>query len=170
MTLVSGASAVSNTINPPSGLPFSQANDYTLLAETAEMHASPSVTRYIEQEVARPSKQWILSIIDGKQEVDEVVCRTPDFVLLPDTERVNRYWRATRPLPPSGGLVVRSHGKRILNWLAIAHDKQLRTIRDLRGRHAPMLREMLDTCVSAIENETGIRRDQVMAYVHYHPP
>jgi m7GpppX diphosphatase len=169
MTLVIGTGNSNNsTSNTSIVLPYPHTNDYTLLAETAKMHASPSVARFIEQEVARPSKQWIANIIDGKQEVDEVVCRTPDFVLLPDTERVNRYWRAARPLQQQA--VARPHNsKRILNWLAIAHDKQLRTIRDLRGQHVPMLREMLDTCMFAIESETGIRRDQVMAYVHYPP-
>jgi m7GpppX diphosphatase len=142
------------------------ANDYTLLAETPGMHASASVARFIEQEVSRPSKQWITHIIEGTQEKDEVIHRAGEFVLLPDTERVNRYWRIACN---SAGSSMRTRPKRILNWLAIAHDRQLRTIRDLRGHHVPMLREMLDVCMKAIENETGIRRDQVMAYVHYPP-
>ena len=32
-----------------------------------------------------------------------------------------------------------------------------------------MLKTMLDTCMTAIEEHTGIPRDQVMAYVHYPP-
>jgi hypothetical protein len=32
-----------------------------------------------------------------------------------------------------------------------------------------MLRQMLDACLQAVESETSIRRDQVMAYVHYPP-
>jgi hypothetical protein len=141
--------------------------DYVLMGETPEMHAAQSMARFIEQEVGRPSKQWICSIIEGNQEQDEVVHRTEDYVLLPDTERANRYWRITHN--------TRVHHsparapRRVLNWLAIAHDKGLRTLRDLRGCHAPMLQEMLDTCTQMIENETGIRREQVMAYVHYPP-
>ena len=69
------------------------AGDYALVAETPALHASPSVTRFIEQEVTRPSKQWICSIIAGEQEKEQVILRTEDYVLLPDTERVNRYWR-----------------------------------------------------------------------------
>ena len=132
------------------------------------MHASPLVARFIEQEVVRPSKQWITHIIEGKQDKDEGIYRNSDFVLLPDTERVNRYWRG---VPGSGGQTnsLRARPKRVLNWLAIAHDRQLRTLRDLRGSHLPMLREMMDTCMQAVEDETGIRREQVMAYVHYPP-
>jgi len=146
------------------------AGDYVLIAETPALHASQSVARFIEQEVVRPSKQWICHIIDGTQEKEEVIYRNHAFVLLPDTERVNRYWR----VPPSaaacyaGGTRPRAP-KRVLNWLAIAHDRELRTLRDLRGKHVPMLRQMLDACLQAVESETSIRRDQVMAYVHYPP-
>ena len=140
-------------------------HDYVLLGETPEMNAGLSMTHFIEQEVERPSKQWICSIIEGNQEQDEVIHRTGDYVLLPDTERANRYWRITHNVR----LHTPSPRRRVLNWLAIAHDKQLRTLRDLRGCHVPMLQEMLDSCTQIIENETGIRRDQVMAYVHYPP-
>ena len=144
--------------------------DYTLLAETPAMHASPSVSRFIEQEVARPGKQWIAHIIDGTQEKDDVIYRNDEFVLLPDTERVNRYWRS----PPTGSnsILIRSNQraqKRVLNWLAIAQDRQLRTLRDLRGDHVPMLKTLLHTSLQTIEAQTGIRQDQVMAYVHYPP-
>ena len=81
------------------------------------MHASASVARFIEQEVARPSKQWITHIIEGTQEKDEVIHRAGEFVLLPDTERVNRYWRIACN---SAGSSMRTRPKRILNWLAIA--------------------------------------------------
>jgi hypothetical protein len=40
---------------------------------------------------------------------------------------------------------------------------------DLRGKHVPMLRAMLASCMNAVETYTGIPRDQVMAYVHYPP-
>jgi m7GpppX diphosphatase len=138
-------------------------HDYVLMGETPEMNAGQSMAHFIEQEVGRPSKQWICSIIEGNQEQEEVIHRTTDYVLLPDTERANRYWRITH------NVRLHSPRRRVLNWLAIAHDKQLRTLRDLRGCHVPMLQEMLDTCTQIIENETGIRRDQVMAYVHYPP-
>ena len=146
------------------------AGDYALLAETPAMHASPSVTRFIEQEVGRPGKQWILHIIDGMQEKEDVVYRNNDFVLLPDTERVNRYWRA----PPQASnthltrTLTRSQ-RRVLNWLAIANDRQLRTMRDLRGHHVPMLKTLLTTSLQTIQHQTGIPQDQVMAYVHYPP-
>jgi len=139
--------------------------DYTLLAETPCMHTKESVASFIQQEITRPSKQWIHSIIDGKQERDEVILRTDEFVLLPDTERVNRYWRIQ-----SSKLGHRYHPqRRMLNWLSIVHDPSLRTMRDLRGHHIPMLKRMLKLCMEEVERNTGIQQDQVMAYVHYPP-
>lgn len=165
--------------------------DYALVSETPELYASASVAEFIEQEVRRPSKQWIASIIAGVQEKEQVILRTHEFVLLPDTERVNRYWHphaspprapimqqqtprqwrkatcSSRPrTPPPRD--ARSQ-KTTLNWLGIVLDMGVRTMRDLRGEHAPMLARMLDSAMSAIEAHAGIPRDQVMAYVHYPP-
>lgn len=142
------------------------------------MHQKPSVVKFIQQEIARPSKQWICNIIDGNQEKDEVILRTHEFVLLPDTERVNRYWRKSSPssvsFPLSGPAYSPCrksppHSRRMLNWLSIVHDRSVRTIRDLRGEHVPMLKRMLEQCMSVVESNTKIQRDQVMAYVHYPP-
>jgi m7GpppX diphosphatase len=142
-------------------------NDYILLGETPAMYARASMCHFIQQEVVRPNKQWIAHIIEGRQETEEIICRTKDFVLLPDTERINRYWR-TIPNQSSRYCTQRVQ-KRVLNWLAIAQDRSLRTIRDLRGTHIQMLKDLLETCMQCIEAETGIRRHQVMAYVHYPP-
>ncbi len=149
------------------------------------MHGKKSVVRFIKQEIARPSKQWICNILDGSQEREEVIMRTADFVLLPDTERVNRYWRFQSRAPSSALTAVSSstsapgghsssrkatgHMRRVLNWLSIAHDRRLRTMRDLRGEHVPMLKRMLEQCMQTMESITGISRNQVMAYVHYPP-
>jgi hypothetical protein len=138
-------------------------HEYTLVAETPEMYRKQSVTEFITQEVQKPSKQWVASIIEGTQERDEVVVRTAEFVLLPDTERVNRYKR--------GQLNTRrSVTPRVtLNWLSIVQDRSIRTLRDLTGAHIPMLKRMLEVCMYSIEKEAGIPQDQVMAYIHYPP-
>jgi m7GpppX diphosphatase len=142
--------------------------EYTLVAETPAMHAREAVSEYIGQEIRRPSKQWIEHVLNGKQEQDEVIVRTDDFVLLPDTERVNRYWRIQcNSQSPRG--TWHSSPRRVLNWLSILNDRSLHTLRDLRGRHVPMLKAMLEASLSAIEARTEIPRDQVMVYVHYPP-
>jgi hypothetical protein len=165
--------------------------DYTLVAETPQLYCKPSVSEFIEQEVKRPSKQWITSIIAGEQESDQVILRTDEYVLLPDTERVNRYWRIRDNASAAQLKTQKTHTggknsvgaqqgsvhilcktgppKMTLNWLSILHDMRIRTLRDLRGKHVPMLRLMLEECMAAIELNTGIQKDQIMAYVHYPP-
>jgi hypothetical protein len=151
-------------------------HDYVLVPETPQAYAKAAVCAFIEQEVRRPSKQWIANIIAGEQESDQVILRTDEFVLLPDTERVNRYWRNQAPEPRVKAASGRpsSTGKAAmmkapLNWLAIVQDFGVRTLRDLRGCHAPMLRRMLEGCMAAVEKHTSLPRGQVMAYVHYPP-
>jgi m7GpppX diphosphatase len=140
--------------------------NYTILEETPAMHARPSVHDFIQQEVRNPAKQWVDGVLDGTREREEVILRKDEFVLLPDTERIHRYWRVgTRPRsgrsPPAP--------VRTLNWLSILQDRSIRTLRDLRGEHVPMLRAMLQDCLQAIEAETGIGREGVMVYIHYPP-
>jgi len=138
---------------------------YTILEETPQMHARQSVHEFIQQEVRNPSKQWVDGILSGTREREEVILRTDSFVLLPDTERLNRYWRVcTRPRGRSPLAPTRT-----LNWLSILQDRGIRTLRDLRGAHVPMLQDMLRQCLQAVERETGISRDSVMVYVHYPP-
>ena len=36
----------------------------------------------------------IHSVIRGEQEAESVRIRTPDYVVLPDTEKLNRHWRS----------------------------------------------------------------------------
>jgi m7GpppX diphosphatase len=143
-----------------------------LLAETPHIYEKPGMKQYIEQEITRPSKQWIVSVIRGEQEREEVKLQNEDYLLLPDTERVNRYWRiwsntsrlTNRFMSPHWG-----HYGKTLNWLAIALEPGLRSLRDLRGRHIPMLKRMMSECLTAIQKETDIAPDEVMVYVHYPP-
>ena len=61
-----------------------------LLVETPEMHACDGMQAFIRTEQEREQKRWVWEIIRGAREADEVRVRTPEFVVLPDTERPNR--------------------------------------------------------------------------------
>ena len=69
---------------------------------------------------------------------------------------IERRWRSRRPANS-------------LHWLAVATDTTLRTLRDLRGSHIPMLIALYTQACQKINEETGIPLDQIMAYVHYPP-
>ena len=69
---------------------------------------------------------------------------------------IERRWRNRKPPHP-------------LHWLAVATDTSLRTLRDLRGCHIPMLITLYTQTCQKIHEETGTPMDQIMAYVHYPP-
>ena len=69
---------------------------------------------------------------------------------------IERRWRSRKPANS-------------LHWLAVATDTTLRTIRDLRGQHIPMLISLYTQACQKIHEEMGIPLDQIMAYVHYPP-
>jgi len=220
----------------PSGVIMCRLTGQKLLVESPAIYASPDMQAYIQRELHNPCKRWVVDVLNGSREADEVRLRTRGFVLLPDTERVNRYTRA----PPEQGAPAKPNARpgsapahdqttltraRLLwggrkpgaapqrptrywstvrqrqmrwhpgwpgqappleptrawhdpaqaqpveqvNWLAIATEPGLRSLRDLRGRHLPMLRQMLRQCRKRIREETGVPEEEVMAYVHYPP-
>lgn len=245
-----------------------------LLVETSGIYESPSMQAYIQQELHRPCKRWVVDVLNGSREASEVRLKTAEFVLLPDTERVNRYYKTTgtnpgqpwepvkavqgwrgQPDAPTQGENEGGPRPRLLmnckkggwrqwgtnkgvhqirlcpwhqwrepcwpthpgtpvdhdkhecdknghdgdtgaacrwrareqdrkqteppwprradvehvNWLAIASEPGLRSLRDLRGRHVPMLRRMLLLSKGKIHAETGVQPEEIMAYVHYPP-
>ena len=155
---------------------------HKLIVETAEAHGSREMQDFIEQETRHASKQWVWDVVAGTREASEVRIREREFVLLPDTHRINRptaqpkrqifSWRS--PLITSNTydpLLQRrpSWSGPLVNWLAIMTEPGLRTMRDLRGHHVPSLRRMLDLSRAKIAQETGVRTEEIMAYVHYPP-
>ena len=55
------------------------------------------------------------------------------------------------------------------HWLAVVVDTSLRTLRDLRGEHVPMLEALHAQSCQKIFEECGTEPGQIMAYVHYPP-
>lgn len=63
-----------------------------LVIETPDDYHHQSIQTYIDTEIKRPSKRWIEHVITGKQESEFVKINHEKYLLLPDTERINRYW------------------------------------------------------------------------------
>lgn len=126
------------------------------LTETGEMHLSPETRAFIEQEVARPSKQWVEEVVHSSRESEFVKLRTEEFVLLPDINCNRRVCKQ----PPQ---------QRRFNWLAIVTDRSIRSIRDLRGEHVPMLERLQELCVAAIQREYRVDTGDVMVFANYPP-
>ena len=75
--------------------------------------------------------QWVYNILDKKAEVDKVVFEDPDpqngFILLPDMK-----WNGTE--------------LESLYLVAIAHKRDIKSLRDLDQSHLPLLKNILKQC------------------------
>lgn len=168
-------------------------------SETPSHYFSDEVQRFIDQEVYKPSKIWAKQVVECERETENVKLRTDDFVLLPDLVSSRRQFRSydsrqlmplypCRRRAPDGecgfGFKVMSKQQalrfdelepprdppvRSVNWLAIVTDPSVRTIRDLRGDHLPMLEEMYESCLEVIMKETKLERHNIMAFANYPP-
>jgi m7GpppX diphosphatase len=139
------------------------------LVETGEMHTSPETRAFIEQEVERPSKQWVGEVLQSSRESEFVKLRTEDFVLLPD---INCNRRVCKQAPRLGR--ARPHQgdaapSRRFNWLAIVADPSIRSIRDLRGEHVKMLEQLQRQCVAVIQREYEVEAEDIMVFANYPP-
>jgi m7GpppX diphosphatase len=121
-----------------------------LLEESPEKFFSPEMQRYIEDRRQDPSKRWVEDIINGSKESEFIRVKNHDYILLPDTDKLNR-------------------GKDIVNWLVLFTDPTLRCIRDLRGEHVSLLKNMITDVRKVMSSEHGVPPEQIMIYAHYHP-
>jgi m7GpppX diphosphatase len=138
------------------------------LVETGEMHASAETRAFIEQEVDRPSKQWVGEVVQSSRESECVKLRTEDFVLLPDIN-CNRRICKQAPRMGRGRTGGENTTQKRFNWLAIVADPSIRSIRDLRGGHLKMLEQLQRECVAAIQREYEVEAGDIMIFANYPP-
>jgi m7GpppX diphosphatase len=94
--------------------------------------------------------RWAYNIINGISEQDRICFKNDSFVIIP---------------------TVGWDGKNVskLHLLALFSDKELKTMRDLRAKHIPILRSALDEGFRVIKNVYGIDSNKIKAYFHYPP-
>jgi m7GpppX diphosphatase len=136
----------------------------SLVEETPEMYESivkPHVDRLIEG----GSLSWIKNVVNGTKEVERLLLNTDDFVLNVDTK-----WRSHPDAKTTAREKWLGH-KAVddLYCLAIVKDGCVTSLRDLRGRHIPILDTILKQGREAIESVYGVRSDQLRIFVHYQP-
>ena len=119
-----------------------------LVRETPEIYAQATLPFV----AALPPKQtaWVRAILAREKEMEVLLYEDDGCMLLPDTK-----WDRKDPSA--------------LYTLAILKDPALRSVRDLRGEHAPMLRRLRAGVLAELGRRYGVRADQVRAYMHYLP-
>lgn len=108
--------------------------------ETPELYASDTMQSFIQAEIERT--QWVYRVIRGEQEADRVLYSDDNYMILPDCDVVN--------------------DNRVLNWMVLFKDPALRSIRDLRGKHLEMLREVRERLRQMVPESYG----GFMTYFH----
>ncbi|KIM65696.1 hypothetical protein SCLCIDRAFT_112453 [Scleroderma citrinum Foug A] len=123
--------------------------DILMVHETPELYEKV-VVPYIE--AFPPSRtQWVRNILDGTS--SETILHTcPSFLILPDM----KWDHSSAPLTA-------------LYLLAIVRDPSIRSMRDLRSGHIPLLKEIRDAAHTVVEQTYGLKKGRVRLYVHYQP-
>ena len=122
-----------------------------MVEETSALY-NTIVLPFIELDQFSPA--WIREVLDHKKEADRIIFEDSDpetgFMLLPDYK-----W----------------DGKQIENLycLAIVHKYGIKSIRDLRSKHLPLLRKLFNDAPNAIEKKYGLPHSQLRIYLHYQP-
>lgn len=97
---------------------------------------------------------WVINVVEKKKEVERMIFEDADavdgFVMHPDLK-----WDAK--------------DASALYCLAIVHRRDLRSMRELRGEHLPLLRNLRDKGCAAIEASYGVPRSKLRVFLHYVP-
>lgn len=110
-----------------------------------------------------PSKDaWIYGILDGKTERDQVLYTDDKFLLVPPLLRTSA--AGVREYP----IFSRSNPTH-LHLMAIPFDRSLRTIRDIRKQHLPLLKYMYEKTLAFIKDNYGLSEEQLDLEFHYVP-
>ncbi|KAF8970508.1 hypothetical protein BGZ46_010482 [Entomortierella lignicola] len=124
-----------------------------MITETAEVYKK-AVLPWIE---AQPKSriQWVYNIFSGLSEVGNVLFRDEDpdtgFIILPDSKWDKRTLSS-------------------LYLLAISQRSDVRSLRDLKKEHLPMLKNIRDKVSKLVPRQfPGVAHDEIRMFVHYHP-
>ena len=123
-----------------------------LVLETPQLYRAVTLPHIKSEQF---SLQWVYNVLDHKKEVERIIFEDPDpetgFILAPDFK-----W--------SG------QSSSDLYCLAIVHQRgSLRSLRDLRASHLPLLRNLREKAVSAVCSKFGLEPSGLRCYFHYQP-
>ncbi|CAJ1057921.1 m7GpppX diphosphatase [Xyrichtys novacula] len=128
-----------------------QRQESFLVEETGEDYESITLP-YIKQQSF--SLQWVYNILEKKAEADRIVYEDPDpklgFVLLPDFK-----WDQKQVED--------------LYLIAIAHCRDIKSIRDLKSDHLPLLKNIFQKGKEAIMLRYNLPASKLRVYLHYQP-
>jgi len=122
-----------------------------VVCETPELYKSVTLPCL---ESSKFSIQWVYNILEKKTEADRIVVEDPDqqigFIMVPDMK-----W---------DGQKVEA-----LYLVALVNNRSLKSMRDLRGEHIPLLKNILEKGQTTIKEKYDVGPDKLRVYFHYQP-
>lgn len=131
------------------------------VTETAQIYRE-RIRPYIERKRAEGRLNWVWNIIDGRTEVEDVIFRTPQ-----DSGKINEEGFLLLPDLNWDRKTIES-----LHLLGLVERRDIWSLRDLKKKHVPWLREMRSRFVEAtvkMYGDRGVDDDLLKMYVHYQP-
>nr|CAD2203550.1 unnamed protein product [Meloidogyne enterolobii] len=127
--------------------------EFFILYETPEDYKNITCNYLVETKQFENLK-WVYNFLDKKSEEERIIYENPDkhdgFILAPDLK-----WNGTNLDE--------------LYLLAVAHRRDLHSIRDLTPNELPLLENIRDECAKTIEEKYGLKKSQLKMYFHYQP-
>uniref|UniRef100_A0A4W6FVA0 m7GpppX diphosphatase n=1 Tax=Lates calcarifer TaxID=8187 RepID=A0A4W6FVA0_LATCA len=127
-----------------------QRQESSLVEETGTDYQSITLP-YIQKQSF--SVQWVYNILEKKAEAERIVYEDPDpevgFVLLPDFK-----W---------------DQKQMICILIAITHQRDIRSLRDLSSEHIPLLQNIFQKGKEAILQRYNLPASKLRIYLHYQP-
>ena len=112
--------------------------------ETQAMYESKEMQVHIMRQITHKNKQWIYQILTGEREQDRVIFSDPEkkfILLISENQPVDN----------------------VCDYIAILSDPKLKCLRDLRGEHVPLLKQLKSTCMKHLPANID------HCSIHYHP-
>ncbi|KAI9596301.1 HIT-like domain-containing protein [Syncephalis fuscata] len=123
-----------------------------MIRETAAIY-SAVIEPYIAS-LSTARIQWVYNILEGSHEQESIIYRDNDpetgFVLIPDSK-----W---------DGQTIES-----LYLLTLCQDRSIRSLRDLRAQHLPLLRNMRNNILKSALERFNVPAHQLRLFFHYQP-
>ena len=142
-----------------------------MFRETAELYEAYTLP-YIASQATDRSLAWVYDCTEKRKETERLLADDSDegtggFVINVDTKWSSHC--SCLEVPKEDWRLHPETNVNDLYCLGIVKEKGIRTLRDLKPHHIPLLLALQSTGLAAIRETYGVEADQLRTFVHYVP-